>query len=177
MTTEAPFARKHLPLHGRIGAVENAENLALLFQNALHGGRGEHKKGLKLAQVQEAHHRVDVRRRKENASDGRVSFRLGLRSQFWRGEDLCAQVRARRHQEPDICVKVGSKCDLRLRAIAPAQSAFAKTAAIRTRAIPLRKAASGSGAEDFNAHEDTSSYAVNGTDMKYKEPAFLRGSG
>src|SRR5258708_2683887 len=74
MTTEASFAGKHLPLHGRISAVKNAENFVLLFQNALHGGRGEHEKGLKLAQVQEAHHGVDVRRRKENASDGRVRF-------------------------------------------------------------------------------------------------------
>ena len=41
---------------------------------------------------------------------------------------------------------------MRLRPCAAAQAAFAKTATIRTPAIPLGKAASSSGAEDFNAH-------------------------
>ena len=51
------------------------------------------------------------------------------------------------------------------------QAAFAKTAAIRTTAIPLGKAAPGRGAEDFNAHGNTRSDAANQGNMKCKEPA------
>ena len=50
------------------------------------------------------------------------------------------------------------------------QAAFAKTATVRTTAIPLGKAAPGRGAEDFNAHEDTYSDAGDEGDTKYKEP-------
>jgi hypothetical protein len=171
VTTKAPLAGKRLPLDRRIGAIEHAEHLVFSFQDALHRGCGKHKKGLKFAQVEEAHDGVNVRGREKDPSNWRVSLYIRLRIQFWSGENLRAQIRACGHQEPDSRVRIRRECDLRLRARATAQAAFAEAAAIGTRAIPLGKTAPGSGAEDLNAHADTNNTGGKNPKRKGKEPA------
>jgi len=70
---------------------------ALVLQNTLRSCRGEHKKRLKLAEMEKTHHGIDIaegRKTPRSAS----AFGLRLRAQFRRSEYLGAQIRTRGNQ-------------------------------------------------------------------------------
>jgi len=153
MTSEASAIREHLPLHGRITALKHLEHAIFSLEHALNRGSGEDKEGLKFPQVQQAHHRVHVRRRQKHAADGSVPGCISMRSEFGSGENLCPQIRRSADQKPDAII--GRKCNLRLSAWLCMKFSRSESRAIAARAIPLREAAARSGAENFNFHEGT----------------------
>ncbi len=80
MDAEAAFALEEAPLNRGIGAIEHVEDFVFFFQDALERSGAEDEERLKLAQVQQAHHFVDVGGGQEHAADrgvGRAFVRAG----------------------------------------------------------------------------------------------------
>jgi len=92
VTTQAAFAGQCLPFDGRLGAIEHTEDLVFLSQDALQTGGCEDEERLKLAEVQQAHDRVDVGGGKENAGDRGMGRALISRGKFRSGKNLRSQV-------------------------------------------------------------------------------------
>jgi hypothetical protein len=78
MAAKAAFAGEGLPLDGRVGTVEDGEDFVFLFYDALESCRGEDEEGLKLAEMEEAHHGVDVGGLEEDACDWGVGGFLAI---------------------------------------------------------------------------------------------------
>ena len=70
MASEATLTRERLPPDRRISAIHNAEDFVFLLENALKTGGGKNKEGLKLAEMEQTHNRVDICARKEDPSEG-----------------------------------------------------------------------------------------------------------
>ena len=98
MTTEASLARQGLPLHGRIGTFEDAEDPVFAAQGSLNAGGAEDKEMLKLAEMQKADGRVHVGGRKKDARNRVARVRGG---KFRGGGELGAKVRGSANEEPE----------------------------------------------------------------------------
>jgi len=130
--------------------VKNVEDAIFGLYDFLDGGRRKKEEGLEFAEVEEAHEGVDIGGREEDATDGRAGgFAFGW-SELRRGQDLAAEVGGSGKEKPDGAV--GREGDLGLGAQSGLKVAGAEAAAVAAGAVPLREAAAGGGAEDFNVH-------------------------
>jgi hypothetical protein len=108
---------------------------------------------LKFAEVEQAHHAIDIGAGKEDCGYGRSRVG-GSGREFGCSEELLAKIRGSIEEEP-VC-RARRDGDLSLRARLCLQVPSAHGTTVLTIAVPLGKAASGSGAEDFYAHSGTS---------------------
>src|SRR5215471_7535499 len=147
---KAAAGTERLPLNGRFGPVENVEDAIFGLHDLLDGRRGEEEKRLEFAEMKQAHESVDVGRGQEDAAEWSSRRVARRRIELPRGGDLRAEVGRGSEQEPDDAVR--GECELGLRAGGGADGAGAQTGAVRAGAIPLREAAAGRRAEDFDLH-------------------------
>ena len=130
--------------------MEHVEDAIFGLHDFLDGGRGEEEEGLKFAEMEEPYEGVDISGREKNAADGRTGgFAIGW-SELRRGEDLCAKIGRGAEKEPNGTV--GRESELSLAAGLGLELTRAEAGAVAAGAVPLREAAAGCGAEDFNVH-------------------------
>ena len=79
MAAEAPSSGECLPLDGRVGAIEDAEDSVFLLHDFLQRCGGEDKEALKFAKVQQAHQRIGVSGGEKDAADGRSRCGVAVR--------------------------------------------------------------------------------------------------
>src|SRR5262249_56795619 len=112
--------------------------------------RGEEEKRVELAEMTQADESGGVGRGQEDAAE--LSSRRVARRRIVlpRGGDLRAEVGRGSEQEPDDAVR--GEGELGLRAGGGADGAGAQAGAVRAGAVPLREAAAGRRAKDFDLH-------------------------
>ena len=153
MNAETSFGGERLPLHGRIGAIENFEDAIFGFECPLNARGSENKEILKFAQMQQAHRGIDVRGGQKNSTDGRAAWRRRIRRQLRGREDLRAQVRRSADKKPDVIG--GRKGDLGLGPRFGADRAISQARTVAAGAIPLGETTARSRAENPYSHERT----------------------
>src|SRR6266566_1135586 len=72
---------------------QDAKDSIFLLENPLHATCGKHKKALKFAKMEQAHHGIDVRVRQEYTPNWRWGGIIRGRSEFVGGEHLLTQIR------------------------------------------------------------------------------------
>ena len=155
MAAEAALAGKSLPLDRGTRALQNTEDAVFFPEDSLYSGSCKNKERMKFAEVQQAHNGVHIGRRQEDAGDWRMIYVVCIGTQVRSDDDLRSQIGAGRCQEPNAASGVRREGDLCLRASVPAKRSGTQVLAVVASAIPLREAASGCRAKNFNAHEDT----------------------
>src|SRR5262249_24965244 len=135
---KAAAGTERLPPNGRFGSVENVEDAIFGLHDLLDGRRGEEEKRLELAEMKQAHKRVDVGRRQKDAAEWSSRRVARWRVELPRGGDVRAEVGRGSEQEPDDAVR--GERQLGLRAGGGADGAGAQARAVPAGAIPLREA-------------------------------------
>ena len=111
------------------------------------------KNGLEFAEMEQAHHVIDVGGGQEHAADRRVGSVLIAGTELRRRDDLGAEIGGGADQEPDFAVV--RERDLSLGTGLSAEFALASAAAVVAGAVPLWEAASGCRTQNFDAHGET----------------------
>src|SRR5260370_37417443 len=138
--------RERKPLHRRLRAAEDLEDGILFRQDAPDGVRRKNFESLKLAQVQQAHQRINISTLQINIEDRAGRPGIGKRAQLRCSNDLQAQVGGSIDESPiraQGIFGVGSYRALSLRAGTRFYCAVAEAATVWTATIPLGKAAPG----------------------------------
>src|SRR3984885_7716051 len=104
MDAETAFALEGAPLNRGIGTIEHVEYFVFLFQYALERSGAEDEERLKLAQVQQAHDFIDIRRGEKYSADWGVRRGLFVRIELRRVDNLSSQIRRSADEKPDFAV-------------------------------------------------------------------------
>ena len=111
---EASARRERLPVDRWFGAVQDVKDAVFGLYDFLNGGGGKQKERLEFAEMEQAHQRVHVGRREEDAADGSAGGFAGRWRELRSRKDLRAEVGRGAEEEPDDTI--GGESELRLRA-------------------------------------------------------------
>ena len=155
-------------------ARQHAKQTVVFGEDFANRGSGVDTKRMKLAEQQEAEDLIHFRARRNHVANRGVA--RPARPKFGRGFNLRAKIRRRVEQGPLAWSRIGIPGKLSLRAWGARELAFPHSAAIRTRAIPLREATTRRAAQNFYAHVEESKKKKSKTARRqqYRQPWNLR---